>query len=139
MKYCLLVIFSLTLFSSKAQNKDSSAVISTTEKYIQAFYQTKPDWLEEVLHPELIKRTTKSFGSSKKFITTSGKSEMVELAKIFNSKGKFSDKSRTKIELLDLFKDMATVKLTAEKWIDYLHLIKINGQWKIVNVVWLMT
>jgi hypothetical protein len=30
------------------------------------------------------------------------------------------------------------VKLVAGDWVDYMHLAKWNGQWKIVNVLWQM-
>jgi hypothetical protein len=30
----------------------------------------------------------------------------------------------------------ATVKLVAAEWIDYLHLTKYEGEWKIINVLW---
>ncbi|CAG5083024.1 nuclear transport factor 2 family protein [Parvicella tangerina] len=123
---------------SYAQSNDSLAVVSTTEKYIQAFYQSNPDWLEEVLHPELIKRTTKSYGDSQEFIITNGKIVMVELSKIFNSKGQYNNLSSAEIEVLDITGNMATVKLLAEKWVDYLHLVKLNNEWKIVNVIWTM-
>jgi len=138
MKFTVVIFLCLFVCKSYAQSQDSLAVISVTEKYIQAFYQGKPEWLKETLHPELIKRTIKSFPDSEKFIVTNGKSEMVELSKVFNANGKFDDQSRADIEVLDLYNNMASVKLTAEKWIDYLHLIKLNGKWQIVNVIWLM-
>ena len=131
----LLLVVSVRAFSAST---DSIAVIETSEKYIRAFYENQPSWLEEVLHPALIKRTLKSFKGSDEFVQTNGKSEMVELSKVFNVSGKFNKNSKAEIELLDLYQEIATVKLTAEGWIDYLHLIKVNGRWQIVNVVWLM-
>jgi len=31
---------------------------------------------------------------------------------------------------------MAAVKLVSDNWYEYLHLLKINGHWKIKNLVW---
>lgn len=30
----------------------------------------------------------------------------------------------------------ASIKLIADEWIDYMHLVKLNGSWKIINVLW---
>ncbi len=37
---------------------------------------------------------------------------------------------------VDIYGDMATVKLSSTRLIDYLHLVRWNGEWKIVNVLW---
>lgn len=31
-----------------------------------------------------------------------------------------------------------TVKIIAITWIDYLHVAKVDGEWKIINVLWAM-
>jgi hypothetical protein len=40
------------------------------------------------------------------------------------------------VKILDVFDDMATVRLEMRDWIDYMHLAKFNGKWVIVNVLW---
>ena len=40
--------------------------------------------------------------------------------------------------VLDVFENAASVKVVAAAWIDYLHLVKWNGRWLIVNVLWEM-
>jgi hypothetical protein len=30
----------------------------------------------------------------------------------------------------------ASVRVNASGWIDYMHVVRWNGQWKIINVVW---
>jgi hypothetical protein len=37
---------------------------------------------------------------------------------------------------LDRFQNAASVRIDAGEWIDYLHLGKIGGKWKIINVLW---
>ena len=38
--------------------------------------------------------------------------------------------------ILDRFENAAVVKIVAAEWIDYLELAKVDGQWKIINVLW---
>ena len=40
------------------------------------------------------------------------------------------------VEILDIADNIASVKVTSEPFIDYLHLAKLNGQWSIVNVLY---
>ncbi len=43
---------------------------------------------------------------------------------------------QTDITVLDRFKDMGVVKTEASWRVDYIHLAKYNGEWKIINVLW---
>lgn len=38
--------------------------------------------------------------------------------------------------ILDIFENSASVKAIMSGWIDYMHMAKWNGEWKIVNVLW---
>lgn len=39
------------------------------------------------------------------------------------------------VTILDLYENAASVKIVASNFVDYLHLARWNGQWKIVNVL----
>ncbi len=40
------------------------------------------------------------------------------------------------VTVLEVHGRMASVKLEAAAWIDYMHLAKFNGRWVIVNILW---
>ena len=40
------------------------------------------------------------------------------------------------VQVLDVFENAASARATMSGWVDYLHLAKVDGQWKIVNVLW---
>jgi hypothetical protein len=40
------------------------------------------------------------------------------------------------VKVLDMTPSMASVRTDAHWGIDYMHLAKINGEWRIVNVLW---
>ena len=63
---------------------------------------------------------------------------MLKLAKNYNENGdKFGDNPKVEIEVLALDKRIASVKLTADDWVDYMHLVKNDkNQWQIINVLW---
>jgi hypothetical protein len=40
------------------------------------------------------------------------------------------------VTFLDIFGNAAVARIDANQWVDFLHLIKWNGRWLIINVVW---
>lgn len=63
--------------------------------------------------------------------------QLVRLAARWNKSGKRADESSPRdIEIYDINSKSASAKLTAVWGIDYFHLSKVNGQWKIMNVLW---
>src|SRR5205823_5195649 len=46
------------------------------------------------------------------------------------------DQQTKEITILDRFNNAAVVKIVASGWIDYLEEAKVNGEWKIINVLW---
>jgi len=65
---------------------------------------------------------------------------LVSLAAKWNSEGTEADEnSIKKIEIYDVNSKTASAKLTAVWGIDYFHLGKVNGKWKIYNVIWQST
>jgi hypothetical protein len=40
------------------------------------------------------------------------------------------------VTILDVYENAASVKIVASDWIDYLHVARWNGSWRIVNVLW---
>ena len=46
------------------------------------------------------------------------------------------DKQFYTVTILDLYEEMASVRAASPDWIDYLHLVRQNGEWLIVNVLY---
>ena len=67
---------------------------------------------------------------------------MEELKKMMTSKKALPKQEQINtVEILDVFRNTASVKLTTGypkrmKWIEYIHLVKVEGKWKIANIVW---
>lgn len=63
---------------------------------------------------------------------------MLEIAKTYDKNGdRFPEDPKVDIKILDVDKRVASVKLTVDEWIDYMHLYKNDeGEWKTINVLW---
>jgi hypothetical protein len=96
----------------------------------------KPELIERSVHPALEKfGTWKPEGQTEYPIP--GKmtfEQLVALAGSWNAEGR--EGLVYEIEILDALDVTASAKLTADWGIDYMHLMKRDGTWKIVQVLW---
>lgn len=49
------------------------------------------------------------------------------------------EQKRSDVTILDIDGGMASVKIVAGLWVDYMHIAEVDGEWKIVNVLWEMS
>jgi len=135
---CLLVsLFTLALFCSnlKAQEADSTVIEQVVLNYIENFFENKVEAMNKSLHPRLAKRGLNPDRSMSEDFPPE------TLAKLMSEKRAFP-KSAQKNKVLDIkvFRDSATASLVtgypSTRWVEYLHLVRQNGEWKIINVFW---
>lgn len=137
----LLSIYSLMLlsFSMKAQTQqDSIAIKQVALDYIESQHHVKPSQMKRALHPKMVKRTFwKNKAKKDDFLLETSRETMINVAKTYNKNGNgFPENPTKKVNILDIFDRTASVKLIANDWIDYMHIVKLNGKWTIVNVLW---
>ena len=121
--------------STPAQpTNDAAAVKATVTNYIEAYYSSDPVRMECSLHPQYLKHTISGPAGATRMTEHSGL-EMIE--DIQSQQGKITPIADRveKIIVLDVSGDVATAKLETARWVDYLSLAKLNGQWKILSVV----
>lgn len=138
-KYLILIVIIISSFKIQAQTKQDSLEIKRVAlAYIEAQHTPNPKLMESALHPRMVKRSVfRNKAAQKDFISEFFAENMVILAETYNVKGdKFPKNPRKEIKLLDVSAKTASVKLLADAWIDYMHIVKTNGEWKIINVLW---
>ena len=132
----LAVAVSLNLRAQTAQ--DSLDIRRVALAYIESQHNPNPKLMEQALHPRLVKRSVfKNQATQKDYVSEYFTENMIILAESYNiKKDKFPKNPRKDVKLLDISARTASVKLTADEWIDYMHIVKVNGEWKIINVLW---
>ena len=119
-----------------AQTEDDRAAIRQAAlDYIDGWYTGDAERMERAVHPELAKRIVQTRDGESRL----GHQDAATL--VGNTRrGGGSDtpeaRRRNDVSILDVYENAASVKVVASDWIDYLHLAKWNGSWKIVNVLW---
>jgi len=125
--------------SEKALQKDTLEIKRISVGYLIALQQLKPELMKEVMNYSLNKVTLGFSRDLKKEVVTAPltKERMIINAKKWNkSNTRFPPKPNNQVKILDIYHRIATVKLFSDNWVEYLHLIKLDGKWSIVNLLW---
>jgi hypothetical protein len=123
---------------SPAAPEDLKAIEAASRDYAEGWFTADEERMRRSLHPQLVKRTIwhdlqkdtwqPSHASDAEMMAgytrVGGGSALPESEKVFE------------IVILDIFRDIATVKVSSYPYMDYLHLAKIHDRWLIVNVLY---
>jgi hypothetical protein len=114
---------------------DREAVRQAALNYVTAVYESRPELIEQSVHPQLTKHgfMRQADGSYKQSQMTYA--QLLDVARNWN-KDRKRDTSIKEIQVLDVLDQTATAKVRAAWGIDYMQLAKFDGTWKIVNIVW---
>lgn len=131
------VILALSI-GAEAQTKDAEtkAVYQAALDYLESIYEVKPELVERSVHRDLVK-----FGFYRKDDKYTAApmtyEQLYKLAGDYNKDGKRIPKDAVKkVEVLDVADQTASAKVTADWGIDYMHLAKYEGKWKIIHILW---
>lgn len=132
-----LLLLAIPMMTAWGQAADSAAIRQAALDYAEGWYAGDAARMEKALHPELAKRIVRTDEKSGR----NRIEQMSALTLINGTKAGFGkntprERQFKDVFILDIFGNTASVKLVMSDWIDYLHLAKWNGEWKIVNVLW---
>jgi hypothetical protein len=136
MKRMLCILFLLVPSAVLAQNaKDRDAVQQAALNYVTAVYESKPELIEQSVHPQLTKYgfMRQPDGTYKQGQMTYA--QLLDVARNWN-KDRKRDTSIKEVQVLDVLDQTATAKIRASWGIDYMQLAKYDGTWKIINIIW---
>ena len=134
-----LALLALLVSRASAQSAaDSAGIRETALNYIEGWYEGNADRMAKAVHAELAKRiVARDPGRPHEFIHNMGATELTEVTRMGPGKKTPPDKRRKDLTILDIsYGKAASVKVVAAEWVDYLHVAKVDGAWKIINVLW---
>lgn len=120
-----------------ANKDDEEGIRRAAMDYIEGWYSGDAARMERSLHPELAKRMVKTDAKTgHSALEQMSAMTLVQDTRKGWGKSTPAEKQQKDLTILDVFGGAATAKLVAADWIDYLHLVKYEGEWKIINVLW---
>jgi hypothetical protein len=132
-RLCLLTLL-LVPVPALAQD-DRAAVRQAALDYVTGVYESKPELIERSVSTELTKHgfMAQKDGSYRRSPMTY--QELLKVAREWNADRK-RDLSIKEVTVGEVFDQTATAMVRANWGIDFMQLAKIDGQWKILNIVW---
>ena len=121
------------LFKLAQAKCDSFKIIQTSKNYIEGWYNGDTVRMNQALHPDLTKRR---YDFKKNTFGNLTKSNMMEFTKAGYGKRTPREKIKNEFEVLDIYQNIASAKAVSCDFVDYMQLLKVNDEWKIVNVLW---
>ncbi len=117
---------------------EKEAVRAAAMDYLEALYQAKPELIARSVHPDLSKRGYyRKQGATEFTNSPMSYQQLFDLAGTWNKDGKRAiDKAPKEVVVFEVLNQTASAKVTALWGIDYMHLAKYDGKWKIVNILW---
>ena len=135
--FLLFMIMAVPLVVPAQSSTEQEAVKQAVLDYVEGIYEVTPTRIERSIHPEMAKR---GFfikkGETVYSPHTMTFAQLVELSKNYNKDGHVPKDAPKEVAVYDVSDQTASAKLTAVWGIDYLHLAKYEGKWKIINVLW---
>ncbi len=119
-----------------ASEADLAAIRATTLDYIEGYYTSDPDRVERSIFPDIAKRIPMRGPGGRVRIERMSGIELLNHAKSGDGKKIPAEQQLKEIKILDVFDNIASVRVDAASWVDHMQLAKMGDRWVVVNVLW---
>ena len=133
----LALVLGAAAWGRAADPADEAAIKRAALDYAEGWYEGNAERMERALHPELAKRiviTDPKTGRSQ--LDQMSALTLINGVRAGGGKKTPAAEQLKEVTILDVYGGTASVKVVMSGWIDYLHVARANGEWRIVNVLW---
>ncbi|MDP4117275.1 MAG: nuclear transport factor 2 family protein, partial [Bacteroidota bacterium] len=136
----LLILFLLTILLSPARAQssvisDDVLIKQAALNYIEGYYSGDVERIEKAIHPDFNKASPRDLpNTGRTLLAYTTYSALMENARA--KIGALDDTARhIQVKILNVDNDVSNVKVTSANYTEYLQLVKLDGQWKILNIL----
>lgn len=135
-----LIVLSILLLAGGAiageqTAADRTAIESTIANYLEGWFSSDPSRMERALHPNLAKYNVRKVGESDlEYLAGMTAEELVAMTQ--HNQEWVKDRKFREMKILYQDGQLAVVHAVSDGFYDLCNLAKINGEWKIVQVLW---
>ena len=115
---------------------DSAAIRAVALDYAEGWYTADTARMSRALHPKLAKRIVMNSPAGESRLGDMTAAQLVAGTGRGGGSNTPAGRRQADVQILDIFQNTASVRLTMQDWIDYMHVAKWNGRWVVVNVLW---
>ena len=133
--YAIVLFFSISAVNVYSQD-ETAAITKTAMNYMEGWYQGDAKRMKASLHKKLAKRSLQAGHGNKKNLRLTSASDMITYTQQGYGAGLWREGMEIDVVILDLFKDIASVKVVTPHYYEYLHMAKTGEAWVIVNALY---
>lgn len=123
--------------NSFAQISDSTMIKEVALNYIEGWYSADTSRIAGSLSNDLVKRGFLISRNENKLVKVEATyTQMIEWTGRKPNELEKRPDIRIDVQIIEIGKNIAMAKIVSPQFIDYIHLGKMNGEWKIYNVIW---
>ncbi len=116
---------------------DAETIERIARDYCVGFYEIDGDKVQDTCHPSLSKRSVEHAPDTDfDFLSEITWEEIRILGNTFNRGWGFDPDVKCEVEVYEIRGNVAAVKMTGTVWFDYFHMMRVNGEWSIVNIMY---
>jgi hypothetical protein len=108
-------------------------ILAPAIDYIESWLDGDADRMASCLHPALAKREIELDSDGQPVVTTMTRDDMTAATEVGYGR-KYG--RQYEAEVLEVFEDIAAVRVLSSVYMDLLHIGRFQGRWLIVNVLW---
>jgi Putative lumazine-binding len=113
---------------------DDAKIRAAVLDYMEGWYTADAERVERALHPDLAKRAYLPGPDGKPQLSHLSALALVQFTRKSNDQNRHAE-----VKILDRFEGAASVRATMTEWVDFMHLVKVGAEWKIINILWELT
>jgi hypothetical protein len=114
---------------------DNAVIYQAVNDYYEGWYTPDTQRIAGCLHPGLAKRAIRQDGAGSEYLLHETNEMMLDATRQGGGSLAPAGNKNWAITILDTYQEIATVKVNCPEFVDYLHLARQNGQWRIVNIL----
>lgn len=122
--------------STAVSAADSAAIRRVALDYIEGWFTGDSARMRRALHPDLAKRAVMRDEQGRLFLDLQSASTLVRAAGFGFGTALPAAQRWASVQVLDVDGELASVKLHSTQLVDYMHLVRWDGEWRILNVLW---
>jgi len=131
------IMISILVSAANAGSPDEmSAIRETALNYMHAWYDGDAEKMKSSIHETLCKKHLRNTHDGKERLRHISASEMISYTAGGYGKRLCGGECDITVVILDYYQKMANVKVISPHYYEYLHLVKMNDKWVIVNTVY---
>jgi hypothetical protein len=118
---------------------DEAAIRATIDDYYLGWFDGDGDRMARALHPELAKRGWLRDTTGATHLEADTFRTMVDAAGAGHGRRTQAPERAYEVAISDIYGDIAAATVHAFPYVDYLHLVRTDDGWRIVNALWCPT